>query len=80
MENFDRGSIAVMGITLTLFAYALVRHALTDALLLEAGIFLVSVKLIMISYENGHHIRHVESQLSASLQGLPSAGYDGSRE
>ncbi len=51
-----------MAITISLFVYAVIRHGLTDDLLLETGIFLVSVKIIMLSYENGQHIRNIESK------------------
>ena len=59
-----------MAITVTLFVYAVIRHGLTDDLLLETGIFLVSVKIIMLSYENGQHIRHIESKLDVIQRGI----------
>jgi hypothetical protein len=43
----DRGSLAVMAITLVLFIAALFTKGLTHDLFLEAGVFLVSVKLIL---------------------------------
>ena len=51
-KHFDRGSIAVILLTLILFAVALVEKGLTHDLLLEAGVFLVSVKLVLMSYKN----------------------------
>lgn len=42
----------VAAITLVLFIAALFAKGFTHDLLLEAGIFLVSVKLIMMAYEN----------------------------
>ena len=77
MKNFDRGSIAVIAITVMLFVYAVIRHGLTDDLLLETGIFLVSVKIIMLSYENGRHIRHIESQLEGIHEGISRVGGGG---
>jgi len=48
----DRGSLAVMAITLVLFIAALFTKGLTHDLFLEAGVFLVSVKLILQAYRN----------------------------
>ena len=41
-----------MGLTLVLFVVALFAKGLTHDLLLEAGVFLVSVKLILAAYKN----------------------------
>ena len=49
---FDPGSLLVIFITFALFALALYFTGLTHDLLLEAGVFLVSVKLILMSYKN----------------------------
>jgi hypothetical protein len=51
-KHFDFWSIGVIALTLVLFVLALFIKGLTHELLLEAGIFLVSVKLIMMSYKN----------------------------
>lgn len=51
-EHFDFGSLAVIVITFVLFVAALFTKGLTHDLLLEAGVFLVSVKLIMMAYKN----------------------------
>jgi hypothetical protein len=50
-KHFDPWSFAVIGITLTLFLFALVSKGFTHDLLLEAGVFLVSVKLILLGYK-----------------------------
>lgn len=49
---FDAGSLLVIFITFSLFAAALYFTGFTHDLLLEAGVFLVSVKLILMSYKN----------------------------
>ena len=49
---FDAGSLLVILITLALFVAALYFTGFTHDLLLEAGVFLVSVKLILMSYKN----------------------------
>lgn len=51
-RHFDAGSLLVIFITFALFALALYFTGLTHDLLLEAGVFLVSVKLIMMSYKH----------------------------
>jgi hypothetical protein len=51
-KHFDFGSIVVIVITLVLFVVALFTKGFTHDLLLEAGVFLVSVKLILMAYHN----------------------------
>jgi len=49
---FDTGSLVVIVLTFVLFVAALYFTGFTHDLLLEAGVFLVSVKLILMSYKN----------------------------
>ncbi|GAO35578.1 hypothetical protein SCT_0969 [Sulfuricella sp. T08] len=49
---FDMGSLLVIFLTLALFVAALYFTGFTHDLLLETGVFLVSVKLILMSYKN----------------------------
>jgi len=51
MKHFDRGSIVVIVVTFVLFVMALFFTGFTHDLLLEAGVFLVSVKAIMMAYK-----------------------------
>ena len=51
-KHFDIGSLMIILITLVLFVVALFQKGFTHELLLEAGVFLVSVKLIIMSYKN----------------------------
>jgi hypothetical protein len=51
-EHFDRGSLITIVITFILFTIALFTKGFTHDLLLEAGVFLVSVKLILMLYKN----------------------------
>ena len=60
MKYFDTGTILVIVITFILFGVALFAKGFTHDLLLEAGVFLVSVKLILMSYKNG--LNHIELQ------------------
>ena len=52
MKHLDTGSLIVVVLTFVLFGLALFFTGLTHDLLLEAGVFLVSVKLIMMAYRS----------------------------
>jgi hypothetical protein len=52
LKHFDFWSVVVIALTLLLFVMALLIKGLTHDLLLEAGVFLVSVKLILMSHKN----------------------------
>ncbi len=52
-HHFDVSTILIILITFVLFAIALFTKGFTHDLLLEAGVFLVSVKLIFMSYKQG---------------------------
>jgi hypothetical protein len=51
-NHFDTSSIIVIVITFVLFTIALFTKGFEHDLLLEAGVFLVSVKLILMGYNN----------------------------
>jgi predicted neutral ceramidase superfamily lipid hydrolase len=51
-QYFDVASLLIIFVTLVLFIAALYFTGFTHDLLLEAGVFLVSVKLILMSYKN----------------------------
>jgi hypothetical protein len=61
----DAGSLAVAGLTLVLFGIALFEKGLTHEILLEAGVFLVSVKLMMLAYKSQKASERVEERLDA---------------
>jgi hypothetical protein len=63
MKHFDAGSIIVIAITFVLFAIALFFTGLTHDLLLEAGILLVSVKLIIMGYKAGVSSESIHREL-----------------
>lgn len=50
IRHLDLGSIIIILVTLALFVFALFVKGFTHDLLLEAGVFLVSVKLIVMAY------------------------------
>ena len=63
----DPGSYAVMAVTLVLFVVALFVKGLGHDLLLEAGVFLVSVKLIMMAHKNAVSARQTQDYLKRIL-------------
>ena len=68
-EHFDVGSLVVIVITFVLFLLALFTKGFTQDLLLETGVFLVSVKLILMAYRNSMNTR----MLFKELQGIKEA-------
>lgn len=66
---FDPLSMVVIALTLVLFLVALFVNGLTHELLQECGVFLVSVKLIVMSHKNGVSARLAEERL-AKIQNL----------
>jgi hypothetical protein len=51
-KYFDVGSVVIIIITFFLFLIALFAKGFTHDLLLEAGVLLVSIKLIMMAYKS----------------------------
>jgi len=66
-RSLDPGSYAVMAVTLVLFMVALFVKGLGRDLLLEAGVFLVSVKLIMMAHKNAVSARQTQDYLKRIL-------------
>lgn len=62
-NHVDMGSYVVIVITFILFAMALFFKGITHDLLLEAGVFLVSVKLVIMSYKNNEFTKHLDDEL-----------------
>lgn len=63
MKHFDIGSILIIIITFVLFLSALFFTGFTHDILLEAGVFLVSVKLIIMAYKSSKSSRKIELEL-----------------
>ena len=68
-KHLDVASVIVIIITFILFIVALFTKGFTHDLLLEAGVFLVSVKLIIMTYKNSTYIKSVENELQ-EIKGL----------
>jgi hypothetical protein len=64
-RNIDRATLAVIAITLVLFALAVIEKGLTRELLLEAGVFLVSVKLMLMSAKASLTAEETRTRLDA---------------
>jgi hypothetical protein len=71
-------SSLVLGLTLVLFVAAAYLHGLSEELLLEAGVFLVSVKLVLSTQKSEivvgelqEKLASMEAKLDAILAKLP---------
>ncbi len=64
-DHFDFGSLAIIALTFVLFVVALFAKGFTHDLLLEAGVFLVSVKLILMAYRNSVTSKELISEIKA---------------
>ena len=69
-DHFDFWSLVVIALTFALFIVALFIKGLTHEILLEAGVFLVSLKLIMMSHKNNMLAKKTEFQLARILATL----------
>jgi hypothetical protein len=75
-RHIDPASLTVILITLLLFVVALAVKGLGHGLLLEAGVFLVSVKLILMAYKNSVATKTLKDELAvirstlARIEGL----------
>ena len=68
MKYLDFWSAVVIVITFVLFTAALFFTGLTHDILLEAGVFLVSVKLIMMAHNNSKNSSKLEAELQEIKQ------------
>jgi hypothetical protein len=64
-KHLDLGAVAIIAVTLVLFVIALFAKGFTHDLLLEAGVFLVSVKLIVMAYKNSVTSQEIAKELHA---------------
>lgn len=79
-KHFDFWSIVVIALTLILFVMALLIKGFTHDLLLEAGVFLVSVKLILMSHKNSVLAIKTEKRLDQICELLRNQNGPESRE
>jgi|GEM_PF-580334 len=71
-KYFDIGNALVIAITFFLFIMALFTTGLTKDLLLETGVFLVSVKIILMSYKNSMKEKEILDELKL-IRGMMEA-------
>ena len=62
-KHIDIESSVVIVVTFILFMLALFTKGFTHDVLLEAGVFLVSLKLIIMSYKNSIYIQNLQQEL-----------------
>jgi hypothetical protein len=72
-DHFDFWSLVVIALTFALFIVALFIKGLTHEILLEAGVFLVSLKLIMMSHKNSLLAKKTQFQLERIVESLQDA-------
>lgn len=75
-KYFDFGSMFVIITTFILFALALFTKGLTHDILLEAGILLVSIKLILMNYKTNIFYQSIHEELREIKNTLESKTND----
>jgi hypothetical protein len=76
-KHFDSGSVLVILITGLLFLLALQFKGFTHDMLLEAGVLMISIKLILMAYKNSvsmHSIAEQLHEIRTILERLDSRG------
>ncbi len=79
VKSSDPWAIITIALSFGLFILALVLKGFTHALLLEAGVFLVSLKLILMAKKNAETESRLEAQL-ISIRELLESRLPGTRE
>ena len=69
-NHFDIGTLFIIIITFILFTVALFTKGFTHDLLLEAGVLLVSIKLIIMAYKNSKTSDEINKELHIIKQML----------
>jgi len=70
-KRIDKASLATILVTVLLFGVAIFEKGLSHELLLEAGVFLISVKLILSSAKNDIVTAEIQQQLDEISSKLP---------
>jgi hypothetical protein len=66
-KYMDRGSFIVAVITLVLFLAALFSKGISHDIFLETGVFLISVKIIIMANRNSVDVNHLDKKIDAVL-------------
>ena len=70
----DTGSLIIAVVTLVLFIAALFVKGLTKDLFLEIGIFLVSIKIIVMTYKSTTATEKLERKVDTIIAALAKGG------
>lgn len=62
-KHFDTSTLIVIIITVILFIAALFTKGFSHDLFLEAGVLLISAKLILMAYKNSRNSNKIEKEL-----------------
>jgi hypothetical protein len=62
-KHLDPGSLVVILVTFILFTIALLTKGTTHDILLEAGVMLISIKLIMMAYKTAVFYESITKEL-----------------
>jgi hypothetical protein len=65
MKALDWGSWVTLSVTIVLFVLALVEKGLTHEILLEAGVFLISVKLVLSAHKTHMLIKTLSEKIDS---------------
>jgi hypothetical protein len=66
-KKLGLGTLVVIGVTFALFTIALFTKGFTHDVLLEAAVFLVSVKLIIMTYRNSVGVEAIQGKFDLIL-------------
>ena len=69
-KHLDRSTQITLGVTLVLFVVALFEKGFTHDLLLEAAVFLVSAKLVLLAYKASENNDVLSGQLTEMSRSL----------
>lgn len=64
VDHFGKGTLFIIILTFILFTVALFVKGFTHDLLIEVAVFLVSVKLILMTYDNSMTSKKLETKLN----------------
>lgn len=69
-RHFDSGSLIIISITFVLFVWALFVKGFAHDMLLEAAVFLVSIKLVVMAYKDVEATGAVHDKLDKIVERL----------
>lgn len=73
-KHLDIGTLTIMAATFALFAGSVIVKGFTHDLMLETGVFLVSVKLMIMLYRTGKSNEELKKELAEIKEMLKEQG------